>query len=130
MLHCALREAGRHISANSWRCEQTAPIAAARRARVRASARACERARELVRVRLMGGGAAWRRAPGGEAGKQAGGRRGRQLITEPMGCGQNGVSTNGAAAKVMDFDRLGQKGTLWHFWEVKSRLTGVPNKSL
>ena len=35
----------------------------------------------------------------------------------------NGVNTNGAA-KVMDFDRL------CHFWEDKSRLTGVPKRSL
>ena len=42
----------------------------------------------------------------------------------------NGVDTDGAAAKVMKFDRLGGKGTLWHFGEDKSRLTGVPKKSL
>ena len=42
----------------------------------------------------------------------------------------NGVNTNGTAAKVMNFDRLGKKGTPWHFWEDKSRLTGVPKKSL
>ena len=43
----------------------------------------------------------------------------------------NGVNTtNGAAAKVMNVDRLGQKGTPWHFWEDKSRFTGVPKKSL
>ena len=41
----------------------------------------------------------------------------------------NGVDTNGAAAKVMNFDRL-EEGTPWHFWEDKSRLTGVPKKSL
>ena len=41
----------------------------------------------------------------------------------------NGVGTNGAAAKVMNSDRLGEKGTPWHFWEDKSRLTGAPKKS-
>ena len=40
------------------------------------------------------------------------------------------VNTNGAAAKVTFFDRLGQKGTPWHFWEDKSMLTGGPKKSL
>ena len=33
----------------------------------------------------------------------------------------NGVSTNGAAAKVMNFDRFGKKDTPWHFWEDRSR---------
>ena len=47
-----------------------------------------------------------------------------------LGCGQNGVNTNGAAAKVMSFDRLGEKGTPWHLWEDKSRFMGVPKKSL
>ena len=47
-----------------------------------------------------------------------------------LGCGQMGFNTNGAAAKVMTFDRLGEKGTRCHFWEYKSRLTGVPRKSL
>ena len=42
----------------------------------------------------------------------------------------NGVNTNGAAAKVISFDRFGEKTTPWHFWEIKSRLTGVPKKSL
>ena len=28
----------------------------------------------------------------------------------------------------MNFDRLREKGTPWHFWESKSRLTGVPKK--
>ena len=44
----------------------------------------------------------------------------------------NGVNTNGAAAKVMNFDRLhiGEKGTPCHFSEGKNRLTGVPKKSL
>ena len=35
----------------------------------------------------------------------------------------NGVNSNGAAAKVMDLDRLGKN--TWHFWEYKSRLTVV-----
>ena len=35
---------------------------------------------------------------------------------------------NGADAKVMNFDRFGEKGTPWHFWEGKSRLTGVPQE--
>ena len=38
----------------------------------------------------------------------------------------NGVNTNGAAAKVMNFDGLGEKGTPWHFGKYKSRLTGDP----
>ena len=38
--------------------------------------------------------------------------------------------TNGAAAEVMSVDRLGEKGTPWHFWEDKSRLTGVAKKPL
>ena len=28
----------------------------------------------------------------------------------------------------MSFDRLGKKGTPWHFWEDKHMLTGVPRK--
>ena len=36
----------------------------------------------------------------------------------------------GAAAKVMNFDRLGKRNTPWHFGEDESRLTGVPKKSL
>ena len=43
----------------------------------------------------------------------------------------NGVNTNGAAAKVTNFDSLGKichTSTPWHFWEDKSRLTGVPKK--
>ena len=32
--------------------------------------------------------------------------------------------------KVMSFDRFGEEGTPWHFWEDKSKLTGVPKKSL
>ena len=40
----------------------------------------------------------------------------------------NGVNTNGAAARVINFDRLKEKGTPWHFWEDKSRLTGAPKK--
>ena len=43
---------------------------------------------------------------------------------------RNGVNTNGVAAKVMSFDRFREKGTPCHFWEDKSRLTGVPKKSL
>ena len=42
----------------------------------------------------------------------------------------DGVRTNGAAAKVMNFERWGKRGTPWHFWEDKSSLTGVPKKSL
>ena len=40
----------------------------------------------------------------------------------------NGVNTNGAAAKAMNFDRLGKKYAL-ALWEDESRLTGVPHKS-
>ena len=40
------------------------------------------------------------------------------------------VNANGADAKVMNFDRLGKKGTPWHFWQYKSRLTGVTKRSL
>ena len=51
--------------------------------------------------------------------------------SDPLfGCGQNGVNTNGTAAKVMNFDRLGTRCAPWHFWEDKSRLTGEPKKSL
>ena len=39
------------------------------------------------------------------------------------------VNTDGAAAKVV-FWQIDEKGTPWHFWEDKSRLTGVPKKSL
>ena len=42
----------------------------------------------------------------------------------------NGVNTNGAAAKVMNFVRLGKQIRPVTFWEDKSRLTGVPKKSL
>ena len=37
-------------------------------------------------------------------------------------------NTNGAAAKVMRFDRLGKKGTPWHSWEDYSRLKEIPKK--
>ena len=37
---------------------------------------------------------------------------------------------NGASAEVANFHRLGEKGTPWHFWGDRSRLTGVPKKSL
>ena len=40
-----------------------------------------------------------------------------------------GVDTNGAAANTY-FCQIGEKGTPWHFWEYKSRSTGVPKKSL
>ena len=42
----------------------------------------------------------------------------------------NGVDTNGAAAEVMVFDRLGKKVRPGTFGEYKSRLTGGPKKSL
>ena len=45
-----------------------------------------------------------------------------------LGLRTSGVSTNGAAAEVRNFDGLGEKGTPWHFWEETSRLTGVPQK--
>ena len=32
----------------------------------------------------------------------------------------NGVNTNGAAAKVMNFNGLGEKSEPWHFWEDKA----------
>ena len=41
-----------------------------------------------------------------------------------------GSALMGPLRKVMRFDRLGKKGSPWHFWEYKSRLTGVPKKSL
>ena len=41
-----------------------------------------------------------------------------------------GFNTNGAAAKVASLGRLGEKGTPWHFWEDKMKLTGVPKRSL
>ena len=42
----------------------------------------------------------------------------------------NRVNNNGAAAKVMIFDNIGEKDTPWHFREEKRRLTGVPKRSL
>ena len=43
----------------------------------------------------------------------------------------NGVRTNGAAAKVMDFDGLGKKVRPGTFGKIKlSRLMGVPKRSL
>ena len=42
----------------------------------------------------------------------------------------NGVNTAGAAANVTNLDRLGKKGTPWHFWEDTSRLTGVQSPSV
>ena len=61
---------------------------------------------------------------GAEASSQAGGLIDLWLRT-------TGVNTNGAAAKVMNFDRLWKKVIMpWHFWEDKSRLTGVPKRSL
>ena len=51
------------------------------------------------------------------------------LIDIPdLGRGQRGSTLVGAAAKVRNFDRLGEKGTPWHFGEDKRRLTGVPPK--
>ena len=40
-----------------------------------------------------------------------------------------GVNTNGAAARVMNLTDW-EKGTPWHYWEDKNRLTGVPKRSL
>ena len=40
------------------------------------------------------------------------------------------VAGNGATAKVMIFDRLGKKVRPGTFGMIKSRLTGVPKKSL
>ena len=42
----------------------------------------------------------------------------------------NGVDTNGATAKVINFDRLGKKVRPGTFGEDKSRLTGVPKRSV
>ena len=42
----------------------------------------------------------------------------------------NGVNTNGAAAKVTTFDGLGKKVRPGTFGKMISRLTGVPQKSL
>ena len=42
----------------------------------------------------------------------------------------NGVNTHGAAAKVMIVDGLGKTNTPLHFWEDKSKLTGMPKRSL
>ena len=41
----------------------------------------------------------------------------------------NGVNTNEAAAKVMNFDKLGKKVRPGIFGNDKSRLTGAPKKS-
>ena len=68
------------------------------------------------------GPASWRRCCRSGRRPRAG-RRGPWLRT-------NGVSANGAAAEVMNFDRVGKKGTPWQFWEDKSRLMGVPKNSL
>ena len=40
----------------------------------------------------------------------------------------NGVSTNGAAAEVMDFDRLGKKVRPGTFGRINKGLIGVPQK--
>ena len=58
-----------------------------------------------------------------------GGRRAAIVDVAVVLLRTNGVDSIGAAAKVMNFDRL-RKGTPWHFWDDKSRLTGVPKKSL
>ena len=42
----------------------------------------------------------------------------------------NGVSANGAHCKSDEFWQMREKGTPWHFWEDKRRLTGVPKKSV
>ena len=42
----------------------------------------------------------------------------------------NGVNTNGAAAKVMNFDRSGKRYALALSGRYKSRLMGVPKRSL
>ena len=42
----------------------------------------------------------------------------------------NGVNTNGAAAKVMNVDRLGEKVRPGTFGNIKSRLMAVPKTSL
>ena len=40
----------------------------------------------------------------------------------------NGVNTNGATAKVMHFDRLGETCTPWHFWEDNMSVNGSTRK--
>ena len=79
-----------------------------------------------------------RLASGGDPGSGRGGRplSSRQLAGAALGAARapgdasptgvswlqtNGVNTNGAAAKVLNFDSLVQKGTPWHFWEDKHR---------
>ena len=47
-----------------------------------------------------------------------------------LGRGQTGSTTNGAAAKVMNFDRLGTKVRPDTFLGKTRRLTEVPKKSL
>ena len=51
-------------------------------------------------------------------------------LSVPTWLRRNGVNTDGAAAVVVNFDRVREKVTPRHFWEDKSRLTGVPQKSL
>ena len=57
-------------------------------------------------------------------------RADRHALTELQSVKANslrtsGVNTNGAAASVMNLDRLGKKvHQAWHFWEDRSRLTG------
>ena len=40
------------------------------------------------------------------------------------------VADEWGRCKSNEFRRIGEKGTPWHFWGGKSRLTGVPKKSL
>ena len=46
-----------------------------------------------------------------------------------IGCGQGGQHEWGRC-KSHELWQIGEKGTPWHFWEHKSRLTGVHKKSL
>ena len=54
----------------------------------------------------------------------------RKAMPRALVADKNKIDTNGAAANVKSFDSLGKKGTPWHFWEDKSRLTGSSKKSL
>ena len=40
-----------------------------------------------------------------------------------VGCGETGSTLLGPLQKYFNFCQIGEKGTPWHFWEDKSRLT-------
>ena len=58
------------------------------------------------------------------------GEHGQGQVVALLWLRTNGVDANAAAAEVMNSDRFGEKGTPWHFWGGKSRLTAEPKKSV